>query len=89
MTIKPREGTTLPDTAEQKARRLRELTEELKQEAEVNAAKSAERVRLMQSLARDDKWNNVQIGDAAGLTRARVSTILKSAPPEPVSVNGG
>lgn len=68
-------------SAEAKARRLRKLTDDLKAEAEANAAKSAERLRIMRSLAEEDKWNNVQIGEAAGLTRARVSSLLKVVDP--------
>lgn len=89
MNAKLREGFTLPDTAEAKARRLAQLTREIKEGAADMDRRSAERLELMVSLHRDDGWNNVQIGEAADLTRARVSTILKPELERRTTVNGG
>lgn len=68
----------MPETAEDKARRVAELTREIEDGAAETDKKSAERLELMRKLRDEDGWNNVQIGNAAGLTRARVSTIFKS-----------
>lgn len=66
----------MPDPAEAHGRRLAELTQEIESSTQAASELSAERIEVMLAL-HDAGWNNVQIAEAAGLTRARVSTILK------------
>lgn len=66
----------MSDPAEAQGRRLAELTEEIESSTHDALKLSAERIEVMLAL-HDLGWNNVQIATAAGLTRARVSTILK------------
>ncbi len=61
---------------EAKARRLQEITARMRSMVDDQDALTREREALVVDL-HDAGWNNVQIGTAAGLTRARVSTILK------------
>jgi hypothetical protein len=70
-----RKDPAVPET-EAKARRLQEITAGMKTMATDQDALTTEREALMVAL-HDDGWNNVQIATAAGLTRARVSSILK------------
>lgn len=77
----------MPDTDAQ-AGRLREITRRMREMAEGQDTLTEEREALMVAL-HDAGWNNVQIAGAAGLTRARVSTILKPLLERRVTVNGG
>ncbi len=79
----------MPDT-DTSARRLCEITDRMRQMAGDQDALTEEREALMVRL-HDAGWNNVQIAEAAGLTRARVSTILKPLldARAPAVVNGG
>lgn len=61
---------------EAQARRLQEITQSMRTMAEDQDVLTVEREQLMVSL-HDSGWSNVQIATAAGLTRARVSSILK------------
>ena len=61
---------------EAQARRLQEITKSMRTMASDQDVLTVERERLMVSL-HDSGWSNVQIATAAGLTRARVSSILK------------
>lgn len=74
-TTMDQEATKVPET-EASARRLREITSQMREMAEGQEAMTDERVKLMLELHQSG-WNNVQIANAAGLTRARVSSILK------------
>ena len=61
---------------EAQARRLQEITASMRVMASDQDVLTVEREQLMVSL-HDSGWSNVQIATAAGLTRARVSSILK------------
>lgn len=61
---------------EAQARRLQEITASMRVMASDQDVLTVEREQLMVAL-HDSGWSNVQIATAAGLTRARVSSILK------------
>lgn len=66
-----------PETPEAMAKRLQEVSTQMEESSTTTTNLGDERIRLMVAL-HDAGWNNVQIaGAAGGLTRQRVSMILK------------
>ncbi len=66
-----------PETPEAMAKRLQEVSTQMDVTTSTSNSLSDERIQLMLGL-HDAGWNNVQIaGAAGGLTRQRVSMILK------------